>query len=63
VVSLDIFVGVPVSSWESVVVSRPDLDEANASFKHPSGCEAFSGEMDDFLYGVDFFVEGRGDLV
>ncbi len=57
VVSCDVFVRVPVASWEPVVATRPDLYEPNSPFQQPSCDQALAAEVVDFFGGID----GRGE--
>src|SRR5262245_42671070 len=45
VVALNVLMRVPVAPWKTVVVARPDLHEANASFEKPACDEAFPSKV------------------
>ncbi len=54
VVALNIFVAVPVTTWEAVIVSAPDLNKSDASFQKSASDEAFATEAIRFFRDIDF---------
>ena len=54
VVALNIFVAVPVTAWEAVIVSAPDLNKSDASFQQSASDEAFATEAVSFFWDIDF---------
>ena len=63
VVAGDVFVAVPVPARETVVVTRPDLDEADSAFQQASGDQAFTAEVFRFLWSVDRLRVSRSQAV
>ncbi len=57
-VSLDIFVAVPIATREAVVIAGPDLHETNAAFEEASGGEALATEVVGFFLPVNFLGPG-----
>ncbi len=53
VITLDVFVAVPIAARKTVVVARPNLHEPHATFQQPSGDQAFAAKVFRFLGRVD----------
>lgn len=52
-VTLDVFMGIPVPSGKTVVVSAPDLDKTHTAFEEAACSEAFLREVEGFFRLVD----------
>ena len=62
-IAIDVFVRIPISTREAIVVARPDLHKADTPLKHPPGNEAFLREIDGLFEGVDFFIKCARNVI
>lgn len=62
VVSVDVFVGVPIAPWAPVVIAAPDLNKTHAPLEEAPCGEAFLREMEGFLGLIDGSVPRLGTL-
>ena len=58
-ITLDIFMGIPVTPRKTVIVAGPDLDESHSSFQQPASNQALPPKVFRFLSRVDLFGIGR----
>ena len=62
-IPLYILVRIPISPRKTIVITRPNLDESNASLQHPTGRQTFTRKMDSLLLCIDFLFKRSRYLI
>ena len=62
-ITLDIFMGVPVATRKTVIVAGPDLDESHSSFEQPASNQTLPPKVFRFLSRVDFVRISRPESI